>query len=163
MATQALVPNPSHTYLASGNFTATLTITDSVGDTGSDTVNITVGNLRPVATIISPADGFAYSTGDTINYNGTGIDNEDGNLSGASLQWDILLHHNQHVHFDFIPGLIGNTGSFPVPDHGDNTWIELCLTVTDSGGLNDQDCVNLQPNTVTISFDTVPSGLELGI
>ena len=154
-------PNPSHTYVTNGNFTATLTVTDSAGDTGSDTVDVTVGNLRPVASIISPTDGFAYSAGDTIGYNGTGIDNDDGNLGGASLQWDILLHHNQHTHFDYIPGLIDNIGSFPVPDHGDNTWIELCLTVTDSGGLNDQDCVNLQPNMVALSFDTVPGGLKL--
>ena len=154
-------PNPSYTYLANGIYTVILTVTDSPGESGTDTVNITIGNLPPVATIFSPGNGFTYNTDDIINYNGTGIDNEDGNLSGASLQWDILLHHNQHVHFDFIPGLTGNTGSFPIPDHGDNTWIELCLTATDSGGLNDQDCVNLLPNTVTLSFDTVPSGLEL--
>ena len=154
-------PNPTHTYLASGNYTAKLTITDSMGESGADTVSITIGNLAPVATIITPTNGLTYNVGDTINYSGTGIDNEDGNLSGASLQWDVLLHHNLHVHFDSIPGLIGNTGSFIVPDHGDNTWVELCLTVTDSGGLTDQKCVNLTPNTITLSFITVPSGLEL--
>ena len=154
-------PNPSHTYLDGGSFTATLTVADSQGATGSDTVVIDIGNLQPIANIIAPVNGLLYNTGDTINFSGTGIDNEDGNLSGASLQWDVLLHHEQHIHFDSIPGLIGNTGSFVVPDHGDNTWIELCLTVTDSGGLNDQECVNLTPNTVTLTFNTVPSGLEL--
>jgi len=154
-------PNPSHTYLSGGQYTVTLTVTDSLGATGTDTLTITVGNSAPVATIIAPTNGFAYDTFDIINYNGTGVDVEDGNLSGASLQWDVLLHHNQHVHFDSIPGLTGNTGSFTIPDHGDNSWVELCLTVTDSGGLIDQKCVDLQPNTVTLSFDTVPSGLEL--
>ncbi|MBE0682899.1 MAG: sortase [Anaerolineales bacterium] len=154
-------PNPSHTYLVLGNFMATLTVTDSLGETGTDTISIDIGNLQPEANIISPANPFLYNTGDIINYDGTGIDNEDGSLSDASLQWEVLLHHNQHVHFDSILGLTGNTGSFEVPDHGDNTWLELCLTVTDSGGLSDQDCVNLTPNTVAISFDTVPSGLVL--
>lgn len=153
--------NPTHTYLTSGDFTVTLTVTDILGATGTDTVIITVGDLAPVATIISPPNGFAYDTFDTITYNGTGFDNEDGNLSGASLQWDVLLHHNQHVHFDAIPGLIGNTGSFIIPDHGDNSWIELCLTVTDGSGQFDQECVDLQPNEVILAFDTIPSGLSL--
>jgi len=154
-------PNPSHEYSLAGTFTASLTVTDSQDSTGSDTVVINAGNLRPVATIISPTNGFSYNTGTTINYSSTGVDHEDGSLGGASLQWDILLHHGQHIHFDFMPGLTGTSGSFSVPDHGDNTWIELCLTVTDNSGLTDQDCVNLQPNTVTLSFDTVPSGFEL--
>ncbi len=83
---------------------------------------------------------------------------EDGSLN---LQWNVLLHHNEHTHFDVLPTLIGNTGSFAVPDHGDNSWIELCLTATDSGGLNDQECIDLRPNTVILSFDTVPSRLKL--
>jgi LPXTG-site transpeptidase (sortase) family protein len=154
-------PSPSHTYLTSGEFTVTLTVTDPLGATGTDTVTISVGDLAPVATIIAPTNGYAYDTFDIVNYNGTGYDNEDGGLSGASLQWDVLLHHNQHVHFDAIPGLIGNTGSFTIPDHGDDSWIELCLTVIDSGGQYDQECVDLQPNEVTLSFATVPSGLNL--
>ena len=79
-------PNPTHTYLASGNYTARLTVTDSVGQSDTDTVAINIGNLAPVATIIAPTNGFRYSTGDIITYSGTGFDNEDGNLSGASLQ-----------------------------------------------------------------------------
>lgn len=154
-------PNPSHTYLANGSYNVTLTVTDSLGAFNTDTLIITVGNLAPEADITSPADGFAYNAGDTINFSGTGIDAEDGVLSGASLQWDVLLHHNAHTHFDFVPGLTGNSGSFTAVDHGDDTWMELCLTVTDSGGLNDQECINLLPNTVTLTFQTVPNGLQL--
>ena len=154
-------PNPTYTYPTAGQYTVTLTVTDSQGATGTDTLTITVGSSAPVATIIAPTNGFTYDTFDIINYSGMGVDLEDGVLSGASLQWDVLLHHNQHVHFDAIPGLTGNTSSFTIPDHGDDTWVELCLTVTDSDGLFDQECVDLQPNTVTLSFDTIPSGLEL--
>ena len=154
-------PNPTHTYLTNGVITATLTVTDPLGASSSDDVTITVGNNAPVATITAPTDGTAYGVDETINFQGTGMDFEDGILTGANLQWSVLLHHGDHVHFDFISDLSGTTGSFDVPDHGDNTWIELCLVVTDSGGLSGQDCIDLQQETVTLSFETVPSGLEL--
>ncbi len=154
-------PNPAYIYNANGSFLVTLTVTDTLGAIGTDTLTITVGNQEPVADITTPPNGFMYNTGDTINFSGTGTDAEDGNLSGASLQWDVLLHHNTHTHFDYVPGLTGNSGSFVAGDHGDDTWMELCLTVTDSGGLNDQKCVDLLPNTVTLTFETNPSGLQL--
>lgn len=153
--------SPSHTYTSGGNFTATLTVTDGSNDTGTDTVLITVGNLQPTVEITSPAHESTYSTGDTINFQGTGTDSEDGTLSGSNLQWNILYHHGAHVHFDFAPGLSGNNNSIDIPDHGDNTWIELCLVATDSGGLTDQDCISLLPNIVQVSFDTSPSGLNI--
>jgi beta-mannanase len=38
--------------------------------------------------------------------------------------------------------------SFVFPEHGGHTWLELCLMVTDSGGLQDTKCVELHPSTV---------------
>ncbi|GEM_PF-1956008 len=153
--------NVSHTYTASGEYTATLTVTDPSNATSSDTITITIGNLEPVASISSPAHNSTYNVGDTIAFNGTGTDNEDGNLSGNSLQWNVFLHHNDHTHFDFAPNLTGNNGSFEIPDHGDNTWIELCLTATDSGNLSDQDCISLTPNITEITFNTSPLALTV--
>ena len=37
----------------------------------------------------------------------------------------MLLHHNEHVHFDSYPKLTGETGSIVALDHGDNTRLEL--------------------------------------
>lgn len=153
--------NVSHTYTTSGEYTATLTVTDSSDASGTDTVTITIGNLEPVASISSPADGTTYSVDDVIDFSGTGVDNEDGNLSGNSLQWSVLLHHSDHIHFDFAPNLTGNDGSFEISDHGDNTWIELCLTVTDSADLSDRECISLLPNITQITFETSPSNLSI--
>lgn len=152
--------NPSRTYAAEGVFTAMLTVTDSKNASSSDQVVITVGNRRPTATILSPPTGTKYNIGDVITFQGQGTDPEQGQLSGASLVWEALLHHNEHVHFNFFNGT-GTTGSFVVTDHGDNTWLELCLTATDNGGLSDRKCVTLLPNTTTLTFKTKPDGLQL--
>ncbi|MBL8098101.1 MAG: PQQ-dependent sugar dehydrogenase [Anaerolineales bacterium] len=153
--------NVSHTYTTSGEYIATLTVADPSNTTSTDTVTITIGNLEPVASISSPANGTTYSVDDVISFSGTGVDNEDGNLSGSSLKWSVLLHHNDHIHFDFAPNLTGNNGSFETPDHGDNTWMELCLTVTDSGNLSDQECISLIPNITETTFNTSPTNLSI--
>ena len=153
--------NPSHTYSSTGTFTAILTVTDSKNASSTAQVTITAGNTKPTATILSPADGTKYNVGSTIVFQGRGTDPEQGILTGASLSWEVLLHHNEHVHFDSYPKLTGETGSIVALDHGDNTWLELCLTVTDNGGLSDTKCIALLPNAVAITFKTKPGGLQL--
>jgi hypothetical protein len=153
-------PSPTHTYALSGTFTAILTVTNSLGGFSADSVLITVGNLAPTATIIAPTADYAYDAGDTIWFSGQGEDYEDGVLPGDSLAWEVVLHHNEHVHPNVFNGT-GTTGYFVDSDHGDKNWTELCLTVTDSGGLQDKACVELHPRTVIYTFDTLPTGLQL--
>src|SRR4029079_6571447 len=42
-------------------------------------------------------------------------------------------------------------------------FLELRLTATDSGGLENTVSVQLQPKTVNLTFQSVPSGLELSV
>jgi glucose/arabinose dehydrogenase len=159
--TTSTEPNPTHTYTSQANYTAVLTVTDPLGDFDTDSLVIYAGNTRPVATITTPLAGTTYNVDDLFSFEGTGSDAEEGSLSGSSLSWELLLHHNSHVHFDGMPPASGNTGMFIAPDHGDNTALELCLTATDSAGLKDTDCVYLAPNTSIYTFNTIPSGLQL--
>src|SRR4029453_6220880 len=55
------------------------------------------------------------------------------------------------------------SGSFAAPDHEYPSHLELRLTVTDSGGLTDTKTLQLDPRTVDLSFDSVPSGLQLTV
>lgn len=153
------LPHPTHLYNLVGTYAITLTVSDGIAS-DKDTVSVTVGNNAPVAQITNPADGSAYDVNQAINYTGLGLDPEDGSLTGASLEWNLLLHHNTHIHYDFHHGL-GETGGFAAADHEDDSYLELCLTVTDSGGLHGTDCISLYPNTVTYTFDTIPTGLTL--
>jgi glucose/arabinose dehydrogenase len=152
--------SPLHTYTVSSTYTALLTVTNSVGGTGTDSVVVVVGNLAPTATILAPLDGATYIVSHTVTFSGTAIDLEDGTVPSGDLSWEVLIHHNQHTHPNFV-NATGTGGDLVPPDHGDNSWLEICLTATDGGGLQGKDCVEIFPQTAVYTFTTNPPGLQL--
>jgi hypothetical protein len=95
---------------------------------------VTVGSLPPAATIGSPANNTTIRPGQTVNFSGSATD-PDETLLDSALAWQLLLHHNTHVHT--IATASGPSGSFAVEDHDPaSTYAyELILTATDSSGL----------------------------
>jgi glucose/arabinose dehydrogenase/PKD repeat protein len=160
-------PQASFTYQSRGQYLATLRVTDPHGASAYDAVAITVGNTAPVVTIDRPAPSLTWKVGDTIQFSGHATDNEDGNLPASSLTWSLALHHcttptSCHVHP--IQDFVGvSSGSFSAPDHEYPSWLELSLKATDSGGLSDQLSVHLDPKTVSLTFASSPSGLQLAV
>ncbi len=152
--------NPTHTFQENGVYGVELTVTDSAGATAGDTVEIAVGSAPPVAEILEPGEGAKFRVGQTVNFKGKATDAEDGDLTGANLQWSVTLHHLEHVHYDYFNGE-GESGSFRFDDHGDDTYLELCLTASDSQGLEDTACANIKAEEVTYTFNTVPPGLSI--
>ena len=157
-------PNPMHTYQAAGSYDVTLVVSDGV-DSSSDQLTITVGNV-PIPTILTPADGSLFRAGDVINYSGTANDVEDGDLPASAFQWQTLFHHDSHIH----PGPITTntkTGSLTIPTTGHDfqgaTHYQIVLTVTDSDGLSNSTSVDIFPDKVNLTFDTLPSGLTVEI
>lgn len=153
--------NPAHTYSGGGSYNVTLVVKDSAGASSAPaTTQINVNNSAPTVNIDAPVANLTYNVGDAIDFNATANDTEDGDLS-ASIQWNASLRHDSHTH----PNLVlfsGASSSFVVPDHGDNSYIELCASVTDSAGRSSaQQCRNLNPNTVLYTFNSLPSGLAL--
>jgi hypothetical protein len=47
-----------------------------------------------------------------------------------------------------------------VPAHQDNSWINLCATVTDSDGQDTQSCRELRPRTAPITVTSSPAGIQ---
>ena len=137
-------PNPSHTYTASGvsTFNARLTVT-AAGLSSTATVPIVVGSTPPVPTITSPADGTNVLPGQTITFQGSATDPDEGPLDPSALTWTVLLHHNTHVHTHI--GGTGAQGSFVVEDHGPiGTFsYEIVLEARDSSGLSATTSVTL--------------------
>jgi glucose/arabinose dehydrogenase len=153
--------DPMHTYTSRGLYTARLTVSDGASATPAPPVTITVG-FPPTPTIGLPMLGTQYRAGDTITYDGSATDTEDGTLGAAAFSWRVLLKHAAHVH-PFLGPVNGMTGgSFVIPTSGhspENTSYEIVLTVTDSDGLTGTASRIVMPVISTVSFDTQPSGI----
>jgi glucose/arabinose dehydrogenase/PKD repeat protein len=161
-----IVPTTSHSYPA-GNYTASLRVRDSNNATSApDTVAIASGNTPPSPVISSPAAGATFAVGQTITLTGSATDSQDGTINPATLQWTVLRHHLAHTHPWFAG--TGNNLTFTAPAPEDlaattNSYLEIYLTATDSGGLSATVNRNIQPKTVAITLATVPSGLNLSV
>jgi PKD repeat protein len=155
---------PVFIYDLPGIYTAVLRVTDSQGASDTDSVVITVtGETPPTAVIETPGPGTTWQVDDVISFSGSATDAQDRPLPASALSWSLILHHcpdNCHIHSvqDFV-GVAG--GSFTAPDHEYPSFLELRLTATDSGGLEDTTSIQLDPQTVVLTFKTKPGNLDL--
>jgi glucose/arabinose dehydrogenase len=153
------------TYQTAGTFTARLRVTDTDGLTDTATRTITVDNGRPSATITQPAATLRWRVGQQISFSGSGTDPEDGALPASAMTWTLTMQHcpaacHQHTieQFDGVA-----SGQFIAPDHEYPSYLELRLTVRDSLGATRSKIVQLQPQTVDLTFATTPAGLQLAV
>ena len=145
--TNSTLPNPAHAYTSTivRTFEAKLTVTDSQLRTAIDRVTITIGSVPPTATILSPSNGTLVAPGDVVNFQGMATD-PDQALPPSALTWQVLLHHNDHVHPNLA--VTGTGGSFVVESHGEGSFAyEIVLTATDNSGLTDRKSIVLPVST----------------
>ncbi len=140
------ISNPLHTYLKKGVYYAVLTVRDDRGGAGyGRALKIVAGNVAPVATIVTPADGTVVHLGDVLAFSGKGRDLEDGIIPAEDMVWSAKLYHNDHTH-PALGGIRGRSGSFPIPTtlHADgNLFFRLKLRVKDAEGLSTSTTVDL--------------------
>jgi glucose/arabinose dehydrogenase len=155
----------SYTYTAAGVYHPSLRVTDDQGAQDTAQVTVTAGNTAPTAVIDSPASSLTWRVGDAIPFRGHATDAQDGTPPPSALNWSLLMHHcftptDCHTHLIQTTSGVAS-GSFTAPDHEYPCWLELQLTVTDSGGLASTTSVRLDPQTVVLTFRTNPGGLVL--
>jgi glucose/arabinose dehydrogenase/regulation of enolase protein 1 (concanavalin A-like superfamily) len=133
-----------------------------------DNVTITTptSNKPPVPVISNPSGSLTWKVGDVINFSGSATDPEDGSVSAQNLTWDIILHHcpsNCHTHL--IQSFSGvSSGSFTTPDHEYPSYLEIRLTAKDSAGQTASTSVQLNPQTVDLTFQSTPiTALQLSV
>lgn len=157
--------NPSFTYNDVGDYLVRLRVTDAQGAISTASRVISVGNTPPTATITSPTSGFTWHVGETVAFSGTATDNETGTLSASALSWDVILHHcPTECHEHPVQSFDGQAnGSFPASDHEYPSHLEIRLTATDPQGLSDTTSLLLYPETTTVTMQSEPAGLSLGL
>ncbi|MFT7835863.1 PQQ-dependent sugar dehydrogenase [Saccharothrix sp. BKS2] len=134
--TTSTAANPSHTYTANGQYSATLTVTDPGGRSGSATVSISVGNTAPTVRLDAPVNGALFSFGDSVPYTITASDREDGTIDCTRVKLSYLLGHDSHGHP--ITTQTGCSGTLRIPVDGEhdtaaNLFAVFDAEYTDSG------------------------------
>ena len=140
-------------------------VSNAFGSITSAAATLTVTNDHPpVATITQPAAGTFYNAGDTVNFAGTGVDQEDGTLSASALTWKVDVSRNGQVS-PVVPPTSGiNGSSFFVPTAGitsTDVWYRISLTARDSLNQTNTAVRDLLPRTATIILQTSPAGLQI--
>jgi glucose/arabinose dehydrogenase/PKD repeat protein len=110
--------SPSHTYSTNGQRTVTLRVTDPAALSGSTNLVITVGNTAPTVTLNTPISGALFSFGDTVSYDITASDPEDGAIDCARVKLTYVLGHDSHGHV--ITSANGCSGSIAIPVDGEH-------------------------------------------
>jgi glucose/arabinose dehydrogenase len=165
-------PDPSHTYLDQGIFTATLVVTDSA-DAASQPFHIRIdaSDAQPGVEILSPAADLRFEVGQVVTLTGVATDSRGIDIS-SSLQWNVLLHHvpfelpgGEHTH-PFFSGTGNDLVSPPLPgpedlDAAPLSFLEIRLTAHDSQGMTQTVTQTLQPERVALTFATEPAGLPI--
>jgi subtilisin family serine protease len=154
----------STSSLSIGTHQITLTARDSQGATNVATRTISVlANQAPKASISSPVNQYSVESKSTVTFTGSGLDPEDGVLSGASLVWS-----------SDKMGVIGTGTSFSSTVLSVGTHL-ITLTVKDSRGLTDSESVSItisapapaqqanQPPVATILYPTFGTVLLQGM
>ena len=143
-----------------------LSVTDSVGNSDTDTIEVLVNNA-PTAVIAvlandeatdatTTGDAQQVNEGDAITLDGSGSSDSD-NDTIASYSWVQVADIDGNSLSSGALGLSGSdtaTATFTAPDDDEDTTLYFQLTVTDDGGASSSDIVAIAiNNNPTITMD----------
>lgn len=144
----------NHTYSSAGNYTATLTVSDGRGGSSTDAIPVSAGNTAPSLLIPTPFIGLKYSMGNTVAFDGSASDAEDGALTGSALKWNVTLYANQRE-YTILDGFAGSSGSFninTIPNKDPDRFYRVSLTATDTMGVARSIYNDVRPNIGNITI-----------
>ena len=143
----------SHTYSSDDPVQVTLTVTDQIGATNTQTALVYPANHTPQLTVDLPSGTF--TVGDTVELTAEATDFEDGDLA---TQWDTALLHcpfagSCHQHPEGGTET-GPSYSHDFTDHGADTTMLVTAHVQDSRGAVASTTFEAKPTLRTIAVNS---------
>ena len=153
------------TYTQPGTYYPAVRVSDPGGASDTDSVQVQANNTPPSAQIDTPTVSDQWAVGDLIQFSGSATDAQQSTLPDTAFDWRIVLNHcpsSCHEHVVEEPSDTTG-GHFYAPNHDYPAHLTVELTVTDAGGLTDTESVAIYPRTVQLTFNSVPTGLQLAV
>jgi glucose/arabinose dehydrogenase len=157
-------PTAEQTYKTATNVVVKVRVKDDLGRSDIASVTLYPGDEGPPVPVIeAPSPELDWAIGDTIYYQGSATDPDDGTLSGGSLKWNITIRHCPdacHTHPYSEPE--GASGSFVAPPHEYPSHLRFELTATDSRGRSVTAApLDVYPHVIEIALSSDPAGIPV--
>lgn len=144
--------NPTIEFVSENNeskaYDVVLVVTDSIGQTSTAEMTISINNTPPEVSIAGAKDGDLYpvSSLTILPLSSEVFDNEE-EKDALNYSWELFLHHNLHYHPE-EPKIASNFSALidPIGCNGENYWYRIRLTVSDNYGLSGTDEIQIYPN-----------------
>jgi glucose/arabinose dehydrogenase/PKD repeat protein len=148
----------THLYTVPGTYSVTITVREKTAPflESTDSFTVRAGAQAPIARIDYPKSNDLFEIGVPVSFSGHA---EGGSGGALSYTWNLIQIHNQHTHA--VGEISGPSGSFIPAEHTDTTRYQLCLIVSSTNGLEDQECVTLQGRTSSYTFASIPPGAPI--
>ncbi len=122
--------------------------------------------LAPLPTITQPVDLSLFAGGSPIDFSGAATDYGGTPLAASAYSWSGEFHSNGVVYDVFGPLAGFTNGMYEVPTNAatiTNIFYRISLKVTDNAGYQQSASADVLPQTSQLTFETVPSGLQLAL
>ena len=161
-STDSTAANPTFTYAANGEYTATLTVRDTGGRIS--TASVVVGVGRPGIQIVIPGNGTVFQFGDLVPYEIRVTDPNVGTVDCNRVVVNYVLGHDSHGHP--ITSKNGCTGSIQTTVDGEhdaaaNIFGVLAAVYTPPTGTAVQAQHVLQPRTRQAEHYSTMNGVQI--